>query len=288
MKIRNAVPAFVFVFSLAAIAAPLALWAQDTEVPAYLEVRDVPHGTIHGVSYRSTALGTGREVVVYTPPGYEASSDRYPVLYLLHGAGGNQTTWTERGRAHVILDNMIADGELSPLVVVMPFGYAFQRERGAGRGDAAENRRQREGFTRDLLEDVIPLIDSTYRVHADRGNRAIAGLSLGGAQSLAIGLDNTGRFSRVAGFSSAMGAANNPETGGVNFDEILADAAHMNDQLELLWVGCGFEDTLFESNKAFSEQLTEHGIEHIFRATEGAHTYPVWQRYLHEVAPQLF
>ena len=288
MKIRIAVPASMLAFGLATIAVLLAVGAQDAEVPAYLEVRDVPHGTVHEVSYRSTALGTDREVVVYTPPGYEASSDRYPVLYLLHGAGGIQTTWTERGRAHVILDNMIADGALAPLVVVMPFGYAFQRERGAGRGDAAENKGQREGFTRDLLEDVVPLIDSTYRVHADREHRAIAGLSLGGAQSLAIGLSNTDLFSRVAGFSSAMGAASNPETGGVNFDEVLADAAHMNNQLALLWVGCGFEDTLFESNKAFSEQLTEHGIEHIFRATEGAHTFPVWQRYLHEVAPQLF
>jgi enterochelin esterase family protein len=210
------------------------------------------------------------------------------VLYLLHGAGSTQTSWTERGRAHVILDNLIADGALEPLVVVMPFGYAFQREPGGNRGDAAENRTQREGFTRDLLEDVIPLIDSTYRVHADREHRAIAGLSLGGAQSLAIGLSHTELFSRVAGFSSAMGAANNPETGGVDFGRLLDDAATINGRLELLWVGCGFEDTLFESNKAFSEQLTEHGIEHIFRATGGAHTYPVWQRYLYEVAPQLF
>ncbi len=130
MKIRIAVPAFVLVFGLATTAVPLAVGAQDAEVPAYLEVRDVPHGTVHDVSYRSTALGTNRDVVVYTPPGYEASSDRYPVLYLLHGAGGTQTTWTERGRAHVILDNMIADGALAPLVVVMPFGYAFQRESG--------------------------------------------------------------------------------------------------------------------------------------------------------------
>jgi enterochelin esterase family protein len=285
MKIQNV--ASVALIALVSTAAPFPALSQTAE-PAYLEVQNVPHGTVRSVPYTSSALGTDRQVVVYTPPNYESSSDRYPVLYLLHGAGSTETSWTERGRAHVILDNLIAGGALEPLVVVMPFGYAFQREPGAGRGDATENKRQREGFTRDLLEDVIPLIDSTYRVHADREHRAIAGLSLGGGQSLAIGLSHTESFSRVAGFSSAMGAGNNPETGGVDFDQVLADAASINGDLELLWVGCGFEDTLFESNKAFSDQLSEHGIEHVFRATEGAHTYPVWQRYLHEVAPQLF
>ena len=263
-------------------------WAQDAEEPAYLALRDVQRGVVETVGYASASLGTDRELVVYTPPGYEDSLDRYPVLYLLHGAGGDPASWTERGRAHIILDNLIADGELEPLVVVMPFGFAFRREPGTGRGDADENRRQREGFARDLLEDVIPLIEATYRVHADREPRAIAGLSLGGAQSLAIGLTHPELFSRVAGFSSAMGAANNPDTGGVNFDEVLRDSARLNRELALLWVGCGFEDTLFQSNQAFSDLLTEHGVEHVFRVTEGGHTYPVWQRYLREVVPQLF
>ena len=285
MKFKNPALFVVVCAALVGTASPLAA-RQST--PAYLEVRDVPHGTVQTVAYHSSALDSDREMVVYTPPGYENSSDRYPVLYLLHGAGSIQTSWTERGQAHVILDNLIADGAMDPLVVVMPFGYASQREPGAGRGDAAENKMQREGFQRDLLEDVIPLVDSRYRVFADRDHRAIAGLSLGGGQSLAIGLSHTELFSRVAGFSSAMGAGNNPETGGVDFDRVLDDAATINERLEFLWVGCGFEDTLFESNKAFSGQLTAHGVEHVFRATEGAHTYPVWQRYLYEVAPQLF
>ena len=226
--------------------------------------------------------------MVYTPPDYEDTSNRYPALYLLHGAGGNERSWTERGEAQVILDNLIADGKLEPLVVVMPFGFAFERQRGAGRGDAAENKRQREGFNSDFLEDVIPLIEANYRVTADRDQRAIAGLSLGGAQALALGLSHTELFSRIAGFSSAMGAANNPEFGGVDFDALLADTDTINDRLKLLWIGCGINDTLFDSNKAFSEQLTEHGIEHVFRVTQGAHTFPVWQRYLYEVAPLLF
>jgi enterochelin esterase-like enzyme/alkylhydroperoxidase family enzyme len=262
--------------------------AQQAQAPAYLAVRDVAHGTVRRHAYRSESLGTDRNLVVYTPPGYESASGRYPVLYLLHGAGGNERTWTENGRAQVILDNLIADGRLEPLVVVMPYGYASAREPGAPRADAAENRRQREGFARDLLNDVIPLVDTSYRVYADREHRAIAGLSLGGAQALAIGLKHTDLFSRVAGFSSAMGAANRPEFGGVDFDAVLADGDAVNAQLELLWIGCGTEDTLFESNRAFSEQLTGLGIEHTFRVTGGAHTMEVWQRYLYEFAPQLF
>jgi len=274
--------------SVAAAAVISGIASAQESGPAYLKVRSIPHGAVTAHAYKSKALGTDRNAIVYTPPDYEKSSTRYPVLYLLHGAGEIETSWTERGHAHVILDNLIADGKLKPLVVVMPFGYAFARAAAAIRVDAAENKQQREGFTRDLLEDVIPMIDRSFRVYADRDHRAIAGLSLGGAQSLAIGLSHTDLFSRVAGFSSAIGAATNPETGGVNFDTVLADAAHINRQLKLLWIGCGTEDPLFEANTAFADLLSKHKIEHIFRVTGGAHTYAVWQRYLNEVAPMLF
>jgi len=171
---------------------------------------------------------------------------------------------------------------------VMPFGFAAQRAPGTGRGDAAENKMQREGFLKDFLEDVMPLVDSKYRVFADRDHRAIAGLSLGGAQALAIGLSHLELFSRVAAFSPAMGASNNPATGGVDFELVLADTARINSQLKLLWVSCGTEDTLFNSIAEFSGQLAKHKIEHIYRITGGAHAYPVWQRNLNEVAPMLF
>ncbi len=277
------------VLLLVAIGAVLPCPARaQQQTPAYLQERSIPHGTVQSRTYISKTLGTGRKVVVYTPPGYETSTNRYPVLYLLHGAGGTETTWTERGRAHVILDNLIADGKLKPLIVAMPFGYAAARTPGAGRGDAAENKMQREGFVKDLLEDVIPLIDSSFRVHADRDHRAIAGLSLGGAQSLAIGLTHTELFSRVAAFSPAMGAANNPATGGVDFDTALADRARINTALKLLWVSSGTEDTLYDSIRQFSQQLAEKKVEHIFRVTGGAHTYAVWQRNLYDVAPLLF
>src|SRR5215467_7905304 len=261
--------------------------AQDA-VPAYLQVRQVPHGTVQSVEYKSKALGTDRKMIVYTPPDYARSNVRYPVLYLLHGAGSTETSWTERGKAHVIIDNLIADGTIKPLVVVMPFGFAVQRVPGAARGDASENKMQREGFLKDFLEDVMPLVDSKYRVFADRDHRAIAGLSLGGAQALAIGLSHLELFSRVAAFSPAMGASNNPATGGVDFESVLADTARINSQLKFLWVSCGTEDTLFSSIADFSGQLAKHKVEHIYRITGGAHAYPVWQRNLNEVAPLLF
>ena len=277
--------AFVGILSLSLSAAVLTAQAPS---PAYLQVREVPHGAVKSHAYKSKALGTDRKVMVYTPPGYETSTQRYPVLYLLHGAGSDETSWTQRGQAHVILDNLIADGKLKPLVVVMPFGFAAARAPGAGRGDAAENKMQREGFTKDFLEDVIPMIDSTFRVYTDRDHRAIAGLSLGGAQALALGLSHTELFSRVAAFSPAMGAANNPATGGVDFEKVLADSAQINGQIKFLWVSCGTEDTLFQSVQQFSGQLSQHKVEHIFRVTGGAHNYPVWQRNLNDVAPMVF
>jgi enterochelin esterase-like enzyme len=288
MNARMHMLSILLSISLVCAAPGIAMAQAQAPTPAYLQERPVPHGTVQSQAYKSKSLGTDRKVVVYTPPGYEKSTSRYSVLYLLHGAGSTETAWTERGRAHVILDNLIADGKLKPLVVVMPFGFAAARAPGAARGDAAENKMQREGFTRDFLEDVIPMIDSTFRVYADRDHRAIAGLSLGGAQSLALGLGHTELFSRVAAFSPAMGAANNPATGGVDFDKVLADPAQINTQLKFLWVSSGTEDTLFDSIRQFSQQLSQHKIEHFFRVTGGAHTFAVWQRNLNEVAPMLF
>src|SRR5436190_2492113 len=128
------------------------------QAPAYLQVREIPHGTVQSVAYKSKSLGTDRKIMVYTPPGYERSTSRYPLVYLLHGAGSDETSWTRSGKAEVILDNLIADGKLKPLIAVMPFGFAAQRAAGAGRGDAAENKMQREGFLKDFLEDVVPLV----------------------------------------------------------------------------------------------------------------------------------
>ena len=265
-------------------ALPMTTLAQD-----YIQVRpNIAHGTVQSVAYKSKSLGMDRKMMVYTPPGYEQSTGRYPLLYLLHGSGSDETSWTQRGMAHVILDNLIADGKMKPVVVVMPFGFAAQRAPGAGRGDAAENKMQREGFLKDFLEDVMPFVDSKYRVYTDREHRAIAGLSLGGAQALAIGVTHIDLFSRIAAFSPAMGAANNPATGGIDFETLLAqNAARLNKDVKMLYVSCGTEDTLFASIRDFTGQLSKHKVEHIYRVTGGAHVFPVWQRNLNEVAPLL-
>ncbi len=270
-----------------ALPASLAL-AQDAAVPAYLEVRDVARGDVQTFSYHSSSLDREREVVVYLPPGYESSDESYPVLYLLHGAGGDERSWVEREQAPVILDNLIADGRLRPLIVVMPYGYTTRLEEGQRRRGAADYKQDMEEFAVDFIADLIPQIESSYRVRAERAQRAVAGLSMGGGQSLAIGLSNPELFSAVAGFSSAMQIANSPDWGGVDMEAVLADADTINENIDLLWVGCGTDDTLFNVNTAFSEQLTAHGIEHTFRVTLGGHTADVWSRYLHEVAPQLF
>jgi len=278
---------FTPMFAIAVFALTAIVSAQNAP-PAFLQVRAIPHGSVQTQAYKSKSLGTDRKMVVYTPPNYTQSTDKYPVLYLLHGAGSDENSWINGGKANVILDNLLADGKIRPMVAVMPFGYAFARAAGAGRGDAAENKQQREGFSRDFLEDVMPLVDATFRVYTDREHRAIAGLSLGGAQALAIGLTHTDLFSRIAGFSPALGAANNPETGGVNFDTALADSVGINGKLKLLWVSSGTEDTLFQSIQDFSTQLSKHKIEHFFRVTGGAHTYAVWQQNLNDTAPMLF
>jgi enterochelin esterase-like enzyme len=262
--------------------------AQQAAAPAYFEMRDVAHGAVQTLHYRSESLDREREAVVYLPPGYEGSADRYPVLYLLHGAGGDERTWADRQRANVILDNLIADGALEPLVVVMPYGYTTRLEEGQRRRGPADYKTDMEEFAVDFINDLIPHVESRYRVLADREHRAIAGLSMGGGQSLAIGLSHPEMFTAVAGFSSAMQIANNPDWGGVDMEAVLANAEKINESLDLLWVGCGTGDTLFNVNKTFSEQLTEHGVEHTFRVTLGGHTPEVWSRYLHEVAPQLF
>jgi enterochelin esterase-like enzyme len=255
--------------------------------PRFFDLRPVAHGAVEQRLYDSKTVHGVRRVFIYTPPNYARSSERYPVLYLFHGAGGDESGWTENGRANLILDNLIADGKLKPLVIVMPYGYAYPPTSPLAEGPDAM-KRQRDDFSRDLIEDLIPFVQANYRVHADRDHRAIAGLSLGGGQALGIGLSHTDVFSRVAGFSAALGAVTSPQAGGLDFKSLVADANKMNERLKLLWVGCGTDDTLFNSNKEFAHLLESSGVKHTFRVSDGAHTWQVWRRYLNEVAPLLF
>jgi enterochelin esterase-like enzyme len=279
-----------FVFATVLASLPLAgSQAQDAATPEYLQLRDVSHGDVHTLQYRSESLDRHREAIVYLPPAYYTKPDRYPVLYLLHGAGGDERTWIDRQQANVILDNLIADGRAEPFVVVMPYGYTRELAEGERRRGAADYKTDMEEFAVEFVEDLVPLIESRYKVVPESSHRAIAGLSMGGGQALAIGLAHPDMFSAVAGFSSAMQIANSPDWGGIDMQATLAaNADAINANLDLLWVGCGTEDTLFNVNEEFSDQLTEAGIEHTFRVTLGGHTSEVWSRYLHEVASQLF
>ena len=241
--------------------------------PAVWDFQDVPHGTVHQHGYLSKAQAAPREIRVYTPPGYESSTARFPLLVLQHGSGDNQKTWVEHGKAHWILDSLIASGKAVPMIVLMLDGHPS----GNGRDRAAAM----EAFRRELLEEAIPLVEKIYRVDGDRSQRGIVGLSMGGGQSLTVGLGNLGRFAWVGSFS------------GVAPDEavakaIFADAAATNAKLKLLWIGCGKEDFLLKRNEDLTARLKENGIAHEWHLTEGGHSWPVWRDYLADFLPRLF
>jgi enterochelin esterase family protein len=245
--------------------------------PMFYDVKPVPHGTVSIKYYPSKSTGTTRRAYIYTPPNYERSSGRLPVLYLLHGADGDETAWTQFGRANLILDNLIAEKKAAPMIVVMPFAYAYPWHAGVA-GD-----KQRSDFEKDLLTDLIPFVQSNYRVAADREHRALAGLSMGGGLTLAIGPRHLDTFSRLAVFSS--GAGQNPEK---TLADIGANAKNVNAQLKLFWIGVGTEDGAMAGAKRTSDFLTSAGIKHTYKTTPGAHTWIVWRKYLQEVAPQVF
>jgi enterochelin esterase family protein len=239
-------------------------------------LRPVPHGALHELRYESQALGgKSRGLVVYTPPGYaRAFRQRYPVLYLLHGTGDEEHCWTSVGFAQRILDNLIADGKAVPMIVVMPDGHAVERQTGDSPTDNTK------AFEADLLGDVIPLVERTYRTRPGAANRAIAGLSMGGGQSFAIGVTRPDTFAYVCPFSMGRGGA----------PEIAArlDPAEVNRKLKLLWVGCGREDHLYDVSALTCAELAAKGITHVWHQSDGGHTWMVWRRYLAEVVPLLF
>jgi enterochelin esterase family protein len=245
--------------------------------PMFFDVRAVPHGRVDIRSYDSKATGSVRRVHVYTPPGYDKGAARLPALYLLHGGDGEDSVWTAFGRAHVILDNLMAEKKMAPMVVVMPVGYGYPWNSGASAD------KQQADFQKDLFEDLIPFVESNYRVSGDREHRALAGLSRGGGQTLNIGLRSLDRFSRLAVFSA--GGGQNPQE---TFKDIAANAKAVNQKVKLFWIGCGTEDGVMTSAKTLSAFLKGAGIIHTFRVTPGAHTWIVWRQYLHEVAPQLW
>jgi enterochelin esterase-like enzyme len=249
------------------------------------EIAGVPHGEIHHHFYKSAVVGDHRDFFVYTPPGYDPRSKQsYPVLYLLHGYSDDASGWTAVGRANIILDNLIAQGKAKPMLIVMPLGYGEPKVPEPHSGvfhDPDITQRNFDKFREALLTEVIPKVESAYLVTKDRNSRAIAGLSMGGSESLLTGLNTLDKFSWIGAFSSG---GFTPE-----FDkEFPALDAKSNQQLHLLWIACGTDDHLIENNRNLRAWLASKSIKHVDVETPGAHTWMVWRRNLTDFAALLF
>jgi enterochelin esterase family protein len=249
------------------------------------EVNDVPHGVVHHHFYKSGVVGDERDFYVYTPPGYERSGrSKYPVLYLLHGYSDDASGWTEVGRANVILDNLIAQVKAKPMIVVMPLGYGAPEMLSFGFGafnHDALRQKNYDKFREALLTEIMPQVEGHYRVKTDRNSRAIAGLSMGGAESLLTGLNHLDKFAWIGSFSA----------GGLTEDfnaEFPALDSKANPRLHLLWIACGTDDHLIAMNRSLREWLKAKGIERTDIETPGQHTWMVWRRNLASVAVLLF
>lgn len=245
---------------------------------ALIESRAVPHGTVHVNFYDSPNLNTQRMVYVYTPPGYETGKQKYPVLYLLHGNGQIEASWTWTGRANVILDNLLADGKIRPMVVVMPFGHVQREIKTAANAPAPAIGADMAAIEKELMTAVKPMVEGKYRVLTDRNHRAIGGLSMGAAQSLTIGLHNVEHFAYIAAFS---GAGNRAE-----WEK--ADPEMLNRKLKVLWLGCGTEDFAYPGVKGLQEMLSKRKVKHVWNESGAGHSWPNWQVYLARYAQMLF
>jgi enterochelin esterase family protein len=250
------------------------------------EINDVPHGVIHHHFYFSKIGGDHRDMYVYTPPDYFADTKtEYPVLYLLHGFSDDASGWTAVGRANVILDNLIAQGKVKPMIVVMPLGYGdydMIRRGWSSWSDKDLARRNLSKFTDMLLSEVMPRVEQRYRIKKDRESHAIAGLSMGGAESLLTGLNHLDQFAWVGAFSS----------GGIDLAEFNSEFpdvnASVNKKLKLLWISCGTDDQLITVNRQFKSWLKDKGVQFTDIETPGVHDWMVWRRNLAAFAPLLF
>jgi len=249
------------------------------------ELNDVPHGEIHHHFYKSALAGDDRDYYVYTPVGYDPGAKKtYPVLYLLHGFSDDASGWTAVGHANVIFDNLIAQGKAKPMIVVMPLGYGTMEmiRLAWGAWSHTELRdRNFNNFREALLSEVMPRVEGEYRITKGRNARAIAGLSMGGSESLLTGLNNLDKFSWIGAFS--LGGI--PEDFQKDFPTLDAKA---NQQLHLLWIACGTEDHLITVNRSLREWLKSKGVKATEIETPGMHTWMVWRRNLSEFAPLLF
>ena len=276
------------------------VYKSQVDVPGegaeWMAFRDVPHGTLHEHWYANKENGAARRVVVYTPPGYGVGKESYPVVYLLHGANDFERGWTQTGRANWIMDNLLADRKTRPALIVMPFGHEVSGSTGklpevralrttlgtAGSGRGAIGGAGRASYMeRDLLNNVIPLIEKEYRVVKDANHRAIIGYSMGGMQASTIGLNHPEVFAYVGAMSgNAREAA---------LAKALADPEATNNEFKLIWLGCGTDDNAINGGRALDKLLKEKGIRHEWVESEGyRHDYQIWRIYLRDLLPKLF
>jgi enterochelin esterase-like enzyme len=228
----------------------------------------IPHGKIDTITYKSKTVDTLRRTLIYTPPGY-SKKKKYPVLYLLHGIGGDEKEWLNGGKPQVILDNLYAQGKIEPMIVVMPNGRAMKNDRATGNIMAPDKVQAFATFEKDLLNDLIPFIEKKYPVFTDREHRAIAGLSMGGGQSLNFGLGNLDKFAWIGGFSSA------PNTKPPQ--ELVPDAAAAREKIKLLFISCGASDGLISFSKRTHDYLVQNNVPHIYFIEPGVHDFKVWK-----------
>ncbi len=256
------------------------------------QVNKVPHGSVTRRWYDSPGNNMTRRITIYTPPGYETSKDKYPVLYLLHGMGGDEEAWIALGRTAQILDNLIAQGKAKPMIVAMPNGNVAQE---AAPGESSlgfykptmQLPNTMDGKYEETFPDIIKFVESNYRVKADKADRAIAGLSMGGYHSLHISRYYPNTFDYVGLFSAAI-LPNDKVNSKVyeNFDTTLE--AQMKNGYKLYWIGIGKSDFLYKANTEYREKLDKIGMKYTYVETEGGHTWTNWRVYLSQFAPLLF
>jgi enterochelin esterase-like enzyme len=272
----------ILTFSVMLMLSAFAL-AQSTITPApagFDMVRfGIAHGKIDTIVYKSKTVGVTRRSLIYTPPGY-SSQKKYPVLYLLHGIGGDEKEWFSQGQPQVILDNLYAENKLEPMIVVLPNGRAMKDDRATGNIYGPDKVQAFATFEKDLINDLIPYVEKIYPVLKDREHRAIAGLSMGGGQSLNFGLGNLDKFAWVGGFSSAPNTKT-PE-------ELMPNPADAKTKLKLLWISCGDKDGLITFSKRTHDYMVTNSVPHIYYVDHGYHDFKVWKNSLYMFSQLLF
>lgn len=257
--------------------------AQDIVKPAttgFDSIRTgIAHGIIDTITYASSTVGNNRKSLIYTPPGY-TKKKKYPVLYLLHGIGGDEKEWLKGGSPQIILDNLYADGKIEPMIVVLPNGRAMKDDRATGNVMAPDKVQAFANFENDLLKDLIPFIEKKYSVYTDREHRAIAGLSMGGGQSLNFGLGHLDKFAWVGGVSSA------PNTKPPQ--ELVPDPAAAREKIKLLFISCGASDGLISFSARTHAYLQQNNVPHIYFIEPGVHDFKVWKNGLYMFSQLLF